>query len=173
MSKRYECHIKAIECREGEPICCDESSDPSDPFLFFLCNVFQKGSPTSPFIHLWKKVLLRLPLSIFEKEPLAKLNVAPAQLHPDSWALIRAFTILCAKFDISPSVEVFLYFFEAKHTSRKLWVSLNGAPRRALISLFQSSYKKFKGKFVKVWATTGDSALLDGFPLYWTPQPKF
>jgi len=35
-----------------------------------------------------KKVLLRLPLTIFEKELLTELNVAPAQLHPNSWAFI-------------------------------------------------------------------------------------
>ena len=52
-------------------------------------------------------------------------------------------------------------------------MSLNGAPRRALLSLFQSSYKNLKGKFVKVRASTGVSTLLDGFPLYWTPEPKF
>jgi len=89
-------------------------------------------------------------LSIFEKELLTKLNVTPAQLHPNSWAFIRAFIILCSQFGISPTVKVFLYFFKAKHMSRQLWVSLNGASERCLLTLFQSSYKKFKGKFVKV-----------------------
>jgi len=70
-------------------------------------------------------------------------------------------------------MKVFLYFFEAKHTSSKLWVSLNGALGRGLLTLFQSSYKNFKGKFVKVQALIGDRTLLDGFPLYWTPKPKF
>ena len=57
--------------------------------------------------------------------------------------------------------------------SSKLRVSLNGAPRRALFTLFQSSYKNFKGKFVKVRASTRNPTLLDGFPLYWTREPKF
>jgi len=71
-------------------------------------------------------------------------------------------------------VEVFLYFFKAKQPSdRQLWVSLNGAPRRALLTLFQSSYKGFKGKFLKIRANKGDPILLDGFPLYWTPEPRF
>jgi len=105
-------------------------------------------------------------LSIFEKALLTKLNIAPAQLHPYSWAFISTFIILCAQFGISPSVEVFLYFFEAKHVSTKLWVSLNVAPGRALLTLFQSSYKNFKGKFVKVQASTGAPTLLHEFPLY-------
>jgi len=35
MSKRHESHVKIIKCKEGEPICCDESSDPEGPFCFF------------------------------------------------------------------------------------------------------------------------------------------
>ena len=52
MSKRYKGNVKTVECREGEPICCDKSSDPGGPFCFFYATLF-------------KKVLLRLPLSIF------------------------------------------------------------------------------------------------------------
>jgi len=90
----------------------------------------------------FEKVLLHLPLSIFEKELLTELNVAPAQLHPNIWAFIRAFIILCSRFGISPFVEVFLYFFEAKHTSSKMWVSLNSAPKRALLTLDANQVNK-------------------------------
>jgi len=121
---------------------------------------FSKGPPTSPFVHFWKELL-------------TELNVTPTQLHPNSWAFIRAFIIQCAQFDILPSVEVFLYFFEAKHVSTRPWVSVNGAPGRALLTIFQSSYKNFEGKFVKVWASIGVPTLLDGFPMYWTPDPNF
>ena len=95
MNKRYESHVKTVECREGKLICCDESSDPEGPFCFFYATFF-------------KKVLLHLALSIFEKELLTKLNVSLAQLHPNSWAFIRAFIILCTQFGISPSIGVFL-----------------------------------------------------------------
>ena len=93
MSKRYESNVKIVDYRKDKPICCDESSDPEGPFCFFYATFF-------------KKVLLHLPLSIFEKELLTELNVTPARLHPNSWAFIRAFIILCAQFDISSSVEV-------------------------------------------------------------------
>jgi len=62
-SKKHESLVKLVECKEGEPICCDESSDFNGPFCFFNATLF-------------KKVLLRLPLTIFEKELLTKLNVA-------------------------------------------------------------------------------------------------
>jgi len=124
--KRQDRFIRIVECRVDEPVCCDEFSDPKGPFCFFYATLF-------------KKILLRLPLSIFKKELLIELNVAAGQLHPNNWAFIRAFTILCSQLDISPTLEVFLYFFEVKHSGNQLWVSLNGAHGRALLTLFQSS----------------------------------
>jgi len=119
----------------------------------------------------FKKVLIRLPLFILEKELLTELNVAPAHLHLNSWAFIRGFIILCSQLDISPVVEVFLYFFEAKPSGHQLWVSLNSAPERGLLTFFQSYYKQFKCRFIEVRASAGDPSLLDGFPLYWSPNP--
>jgi len=43
----------------------------------------------------------------------------------------------------------------------------------ALLSLFQQSYKGFKGKFMKVCCNKRDPTLLDEFPLYWTHKPTF
>jgi len=78
MSKRHEGNVKIVE--DG---CCDESLNPGGPFCFF-------------YVTFFIKVLLRLPLSIFEKELLTELNIALAQLHPNSWAFICAFIILCS-----------------------------------------------------------------------------
>jgi len=61
-----------------------------------------------------------LPLTGFEWALLTETNVAPAQLHPNSWAFVRAFGILCNHFEHTPSVDVFLYFFEAKSPGKKL-----------------------------------------------------
>ena len=63
--KAHDRFVRITACREDEPMCCDESSDPKGPFCFFYATVF-------------KKVLLRLSQSIFEKELLTELNVAPA-----------------------------------------------------------------------------------------------
>jgi len=70
-------------------------------------------------------------------------------------------------------MEVFLYFFEAKRLGRQLWVSFNEVAGRALLSLFQQSYKGFKGKFLKIHCNKRDPTLLDGFLLYWTKKPTF
>ena len=44
---------------------------------------------------------------------------------------------------------------------------------RVLLTLFQQSYKGFKGKFFRVCCTAHDPTLLDGFPLYWVRELKF
>jgi len=49
-----------------------------------------------------------------------KINVAPAQLHPNNWAFIKAFSILCNFFGHAPSVDVILHFFEAKSLGKNL-----------------------------------------------------
>jgi len=54
LSKKDQGLVKVVACREDEPICSDESSDHDGPFCFFYATFF-------------KKVILRLPLSIFEK----------------------------------------------------------------------------------------------------------
>jgi len=81
--------------------------------------------------------------------------------------------MLCHYFGHLPSVDVFLYFFKAKNPGQKLWVSFNGITGRVLLTLFQQSYKGFKGKFFKIHCNANDPSLLGGFPLYWTQKSKF
>ena len=158
--KEHDRFVRVVPCRVGELVCCDESSDSAGgPFCFIYSTIF-------------KKLLLRLPFANFERALLREINVAPAQLHPNSWAFARAFSILCHHFGHLPSVDVFLYFFEAKSPGQKLWVSFNDVAGRVILTLFQQSYKGFKGKFFKIHCSADDPNLLDGFPLYWTQKPR-
>ena len=99
--KEHDKFVKIVPRRVGEPVYCDESSDPEGPFCFIYSTIF-------------KKLILCPPFPSFERALLTKINVAPAQLHPNSWAFVRAFSILCHHFGHLPSVDVFLYFFEVK-----------------------------------------------------------
>ena len=121
--------LRVVPCRIDEPVCCDEASDPDDLFCFFYSTVF-------------KKLLLRLPLYSFERAFLTKINVAPTQLHPNSWAFVRGFSIHCTHFGHMPSVEVFLYFFEAKRVGRQLWVSFNGGDWESFAVTFPAILQK-------------------------------
>jgi len=133
--------VTVVRCGLDEPVCADiEADSASGHFCFFYSTLFSK-------------VGLRLPLNSFEKTLLTELNVAPAQLHPNSWAFIRAFHILCTHFGVVPSVNVFLYFFEMKKSTKKVWSSVSGVEGRGLLTLFQSSYKNFKGSFLKTQAS--------------------
>ena len=80
---------------------------------------------------------------------------------------------MCNHFGHPPSVDVFLHFSEAKSSGKNLWVSFNGVAGRVLLTLFQQSYKGFKGKFFRVCCTDHDRTLLDGFPLYWVRELGF
>lgn len=142
-------------CELDEPVCANASTDPSGPFCFFYSTLFSK-------------VGLRLPLSSFEKELLTVLNVALAQLHPKSWAFVWVFYVLCTHFGMVPKSNAFLYFFEMKKLHKHMWSSLSSAGGRGLLTLFQSSYKGFKGGFLKIRAPPHKADLLEGFPLYWT-----
>ena len=153
-AKRHDEDITVLPCTLGEPVCGDERANNGVPFFYFYQIIF-------------KRIGMRLPFSRFEKELLTEINVAPAQLHPNGWAFVKAFNILCGFFGHAPSVDIFLHFFEVKKQGKSLWVNLSGISGRVLLTLFQQSFKGWKGKFFKVCCSDFDPSALDGFPLYW------
>ena len=79
-------HNSHVSIRHGtprEPVCVDDRSNEGKPFFFFFF-----------YQTVFKRVGLRLPFTAFERELLTEINIAPAQLHPNSWAFVRAFQIL-------------------------------------------------------------------------------
>jgi len=87
--RRHDAYISVRPCTAGEPVCVDNHSNGGEPFFFFYQSVFQR-------------VGQRLPFTSFERELLTEINVAPTQLHPNSWAFIRAFGILFSYFGCYP-----------------------------------------------------------------------
>ena len=156
--KDHDKFVWVVACREGEPVCSDEASDLEGLFCFIYSTIF-------------RRLGLRLPLTPFERTLLTEVNVDPAQLHPNCWAFVKAFAILCYSLGLTLSVDTFLFFFEVKDPGKKLWVSFNGVAGRVLLTLFQQSYKGFKKNFFKISSNRRDPALLDGFPLYWKEKP--
>ena len=74
--KEHHSKVVVLPCFPGEPVCADDKGSNGELFCFIYTTVF-------------KKVKLRLPFTRFERELLTELNIAPAQLHPNSWAFIR------------------------------------------------------------------------------------
>jgi len=150
--------LVVIPCNPTQPVCSSCCSG-EPPFCFF-------------YEMLFTRLNFRLPLTAFEKEVLSAMNVAPAQLHPNSWAFVRAFYILCCQLNFVPSATMFFYFFEYKPSKRTSWASVSGAKGRAILTLFQSSYKSFKGRFIKIQKTDQNPDFFEGFPLYWSSNPQ-
>ncbi|RDX88896.1 hypothetical protein CR513_29439, partial [Mucuna pruriens] len=145
-------------------------------------SVNNSASPDeTPFFYVYEPVFsklgLKLPFSSFEQTVLRVLNVAPTQLHPNSWAFVRAFELLCEDLGRAPSLGVFFWFFRVKKAPKVGWMSLSSRPNRQLLKPFLESFKIFKDKFFKVSpGKSGPSLMMDLsgtplFPFYWTPQP--
>ena len=63
--KDHDKFVRIVACREGEPVCFDEASDPEGPFCFIYSTIF-------------RRLGLQLPLTLFERTLLTEVNVAPA-----------------------------------------------------------------------------------------------
>ena len=51
---------------------------------------------------VFKRTKLRLPFTGFERALLTEINVAPAQLHPNSWAFVRSSQFCATTLGILP-----------------------------------------------------------------------
>nr|KYP46721.1 hypothetical protein KK1_031686 [Cajanus cajan] len=142
--------------------------------------VYMWGTPNTPFFYMYQCLFrdlgVCLPFSQFECDFLNFINVAPCQLHPNSWGFLRAFQVLCSALGIGLSLLVFLHFYQLKLGEPPLgWVPLNGIKAGGLFSLYSKSYKGFKQEFFRVRPKEADPLVdevfhfggLPRFPLFW------
>jgi len=103
---------------------------------------------------------------------------SPTQIHPNTWASIQAFRLLCDVLRLHPSPSSFLSYYTSHPASPVSWHSLISRSGSVLFNSFFVSYKRFKERFVKVItrpkATTFffEDNSWSRFPLYWTSQPR-
>ncbi|KOM29430.1 hypothetical protein LR48_Vigan682s000400 [Vigna angularis] len=108
----------------------------------------------------------------------AGANVAPAQLHPNSWAAMQAFLAMCLAMGVTPTIPVFFHYFEVRPPPQGGWVSLTSVRDRTLFCPFSDSLKNFKHHYFKVIIDAVDrhefydSARNPLFPFYWTRVPR-
>ena len=109
---------------------------------------------------------------------LRALDVAPMQLHPNSWAYMQAFHILCQSLYLEPSPYTFLYFYDTRPCQPTTWLSLISRPSISRLDTFSQSFKHFKDGYFKVMVKEeGKPYFLnaDGstkFPFSWTGNPS-
>ncbi|QCD96286.1 hypothetical protein DEO72_LG6g988 [Vigna unguiculata] len=105
------------------------------------------------------------------------LNVAPTQLHPNNWAYLQAFRLLCMALYLEPSPRAFLHFFVTRPKSPITWLSLISRPGLNRLDAFTQSFKHFKdGLFKVVVKPVGQPHFYtaDGnnkFLFFWTDNP--
>jgi len=69
--KEHDTYVSVRPCALGEHVCADDRVGYGEPFFFLYATIF-------------KRIKLRLPFLGFERALLTEINVAPAQLHPNS-----------------------------------------------------------------------------------------
>lgn len=85
----------------------------------------------------------------FELDILWELSVAPTQLHLNAWATICAFRVLCNEVFITTNTLKFIHHNKSEGKHKGSGVSLTCISCRAVITLYTTSYKNFKGHFFR------------------------
>jgi len=117
-----------------------------------------------------------LPFDEFTMDVLRFLNLAPTQLHPNSWACMQAFRMVCQLFDLTPRAEVFLFYYNTHSANPVSWVSLTSRPGSVCFAAFTTSYKNFKERYFKIFVEPDSreyfyNADVTKFPFHWTQNP--
>jgi len=144
--------------------------------------VYRERSSTEPpffFMYscLFADLHVSLPFNAFMVGVLKELNVAPTQLHPNSWASMQAFRIVCRTFGLRPLPSCFLHFYSSYPAKFASWQSLVSRAGSVLFKPFTASYKNFKEKFFKVYVESAgtryffDEVGQPRFPLFWSRSP--
>lgn len=135
----YNLSLRLRICRQDKRFFHGEDMAGGNCFYIYLC--------------LFYDLYVRLPFTGFQMDILRILNVAPSQLHPNSWGYIQAFGVLCQSLGIRPTTKLFLYFFKTRPNAKRGWVSLSSVSKHAIFQLFAESYKDFKKQFFKIFIT--------------------
>ncbi|RDX67145.1 hypothetical protein CR513_54008, partial [Mucuna pruriens] len=108
------------------------------------------------FIYLYETYILDLgvtiPFDSFEIDVLNVLNVTPTQLHPNSWAVMQVFKVVCRCLHMEPTTAKFLHHYVVHHYvvhqyQKSGWISLIGIHKIYILNSYSSSCKDFKDGF--------------------------
>jgi hypothetical protein len=139
--------------------------NPNPPHYFLMYGVVVQT------FNLW------FPFTPFEVSLLHTLNVAPIQLHLNSWGFAKAYEIICLALGLTPSVGVFFSFYHIKSFTADRLVSLCALPHRTLFSLYANNFKNYQDSYYRVRGGPNcldvmyDSDGTHLFPFYWSSNP--
>ncbi|KOM37267.1 hypothetical protein LR48_Vigan03g064800 [Vigna angularis] len=130
------------------------------------------------YVTFFTHLFIRVPFTEFQTAILREVNVAPTQLHPNSWAAVQAFMAMCSAVDVTPTIPVFFYYFTVRPSPSGGWVSFRSVRDMTLFRPFSDSFKNFKQHYFKIIVDkAGLHEFSDGegrplFPFYWTRDPR-
>ncbi|KOM50267.1 hypothetical protein LR48_Vigan08g109400 [Vigna angularis] len=114
---------------------------------------YGKRSSPDDFFYMYANVFAQLcvlvPFTEFQMVVLQEANIAPTQLHPNSWVDMQAFLAMCLVVGVTLTIHVFFHYFENfKHHYFKIIIDAAG-----------------RHEF-------HDAAGNPLFPFYWTRKPR-
>ncbi|KOM34862.1 hypothetical protein LR48_Vigan02g101200 [Vigna angularis] len=157
--------VRAGVSLKNERVYYGKRSTSPDDFFYMYVNVFAQ-------------LFVRVPFTEFQMAVLREANVAPAQLHPNSWVVVQAFLAMCLAVGVTPMIPVFFHYFEVRPPPHGGWVSLTSVRDRTLFCSYSDSFKNFKHHYFKIIIDAAgrhefhDAAGNPLFPFYWTRKPR-
>jgi len=141
-----------------------------------------RSSTEVPFFYMYSCLFanlhVSLPFNNFTMDVLQALNVAPTQLHPNTWASIQVFRLICNVLHFHPTPSCFLSYSTSHSGELVLWHSLISRSGNVLFSSFNTSYKNFKEKFFMVFIRPKGVPFFfvevnrSSFPMFWTRKSQ-
>ncbi|MED6169731.1 hypothetical protein PIB30_024103 [Stylosanthes scabra] len=128
---------------------------------------------------IFTKIGVRVPFTKFQVELLSEYEVAPSQIHPNSWGFTRAYEVVYQEFGCTTSLNVFLYLFKLTKPfskDKQQWLSLRAQQGRKVFKMNEESVRDFKNLYFKVFPQPGANPFwIDGegeyrFPLSWNEE---
>ena len=129
-------YFSILPCEATESVCLGWSGTGPPFFYMYMC--------------LFSDLHDSLPFDEFTMGVLRALNVAPTQIHLNTWASLQAFRLLCDVMRFHPTPSSFLSYYATHPAQKASWHSLVGRSGSVLFDSFVVSYKRFKERFVKV-----------------------
>jgi len=130
--------ILAIDyCHLANTICIARS--PLEILFFFVYSCLFLG------LHV------AFPFDDFIMWVLWALNVAPSQLHHNTWVSFQTFQLICDMFHLSSTPSTFLHYYTSHLIDPVSWLSFINRSSNILFALYTTSYKNFKEKFFKLF----------------------
>lgn len=122
-----------------------------------VCHGRENASQDFFFVHntFFSDLHITLLCDDFTMGVLRFLNVAPTQLHPNSWVSLQAFRVLCDLFKLIPTPESFLFYYNTRPNTPVSWLSLFNRSRNVQFAVFTTSYKFFKENIFQNIRETG------------------